>query len=38
MEYDALKLLLAEKYANDRNAYTNAKNDWISKKLLEAAN
>lgn len=25
MEYDALKLLLAEKYANDRNAYTNAK-------------
>ncbi len=30
-EYEALKLKLAEKFRNDREAYTNSKTDWIEK-------
>lgn len=30
-EYEALKLELAEKYPNDREAYTDSKTDWIEK-------
>lgn len=30
-EYETLKLELAEKYPNDREAYTNSKTDWIEK-------
>ncbi len=31
MEYEALKLELAEKYPNDREAYTDSKTEWIEK-------
>ena len=30
-EYETLKLKLAEKYPNDREAYTNSKTKWIEK-------
>ena len=30
-EYETLKLELAEKYPNDREAYTNSKTEWIKK-------
>jgi len=30
-EYEALKLELAEKYPNDREAYTDSKTEWIEK-------
>ena len=30
-EYETLKLELAEKYPNDREAYTNSKTEWIEK-------
>ena len=30
-EYESLKLKLAEKFPNDREAYTNAKTEWIEK-------
>jgi len=30
-EYETLKLELAEKYPNDREAYTDSKTDWIEK-------
>ncbi|MBN1603160.1 MAG: GrpB family protein [Chitinispirillaceae bacterium] len=30
-EYETLKLKLAEKYPNDREAYTNSKTEWIEK-------
>jgi GrpB-like predicted nucleotidyltransferase (UPF0157 family) len=35
-EYQALKLRLAEKYSNDREAYTKAKTDFILKVTTEA--
>ena len=35
-EYEALKLELCEKYGNDRNAYTNAKEDFIRRVTAEA--
>jgi GrpB-like predicted nucleotidyltransferase (UPF0157 family) len=30
-EYEAIKLELAVKYKNDREAYTNSKTDFIKK-------
>ncbi|MCF8347025.1 MAG: GrpB family protein [Bacteroidales bacterium] len=30
-EYETLKLKLAEKYPNDREAYTDSKTEWIEK-------
>lgn len=30
-EYEALKLELADKYKNDREAYTDSKTEWIEK-------
>lgn len=30
-EYETLKLELADKYPNDREAYTNSKTEWIEK-------
>jgi GrpB-like predicted nucleotidyltransferase (UPF0157 family) len=30
-EYETLKLTLAEKYPNDREAYTASKTEWIEK-------
>jgi len=30
-EYEALKLELADKYPNDREAYTDSKTEWIEK-------
>ena|SRR5690554_4485497 len=30
-EYESLKLELAEKYRNDREAYTDSKTEWIEK-------
>jgi GrpB-like predicted nucleotidyltransferase (UPF0157 family) len=30
-EYESLKLALAEKYPNDREAYTDLKTDWVEK-------
>ena len=30
-EYETLKLILAEKYPNDREAYTDSKTEWIEK-------
>jgi len=30
-EYEALKLALAEKYPNDREAYTDSKTEWIER-------
>lgn len=30
-EYETLKLELAEKYPNDREAYTDSKTEWIEK-------
>ena len=35
-EYEALKLELCEKYGNDRNAYTDAKEDFIRRVTAEA--
>jgi GrpB-like predicted nucleotidyltransferase (UPF0157 family) len=36
-EYEALKVELAAKFANDRPAYTAAKSDFIQRVLREAA-
>ena len=30
-EYETLKLELADKYPNDREAYTDSKTEWIEK-------
>ena len=35
-EYEALKLELCEKYGNDRNSYTNAKEDFIRRVTADA--
>ncbi len=35
-EYEKLKLTLAEKFPNDRNAYTDGKNELVAKLLSEA--
>ena len=35
-EYEALKLKLSEQYGNDRNAYTDAKEDFIRKVSAKA--
>ena len=35
-EYEALKLELCEKYGNDRNAYTDAKDEFIRSVTAEA--
>ena len=35
-EYEALKLELCEEYSNDRNSYTNAKEDFIRRVTADA--
>jgi GrpB-like predicted nucleotidyltransferase (UPF0157 family) len=37
-EYQELKYMLAKKYKNDREAYTNSKADFIKKVTVEAKN